>query len=155
MLSKADKEVLKITNVVESAVDKKETFDGRPLNYVEFRLILNFPHISLTLKTAGYDILKLSFTDILTLFEIKPVANSIYFLINTRSIDIDGVYYKQEIKESNSRMVQMVRSRLNKSQNSTSVTTDLLATECKNDILFTFYPDNVILNYQNGEFNIS
>jgi len=154
MLSKADKEVLKITNVVESAVDKKETFDGRPLNYVEFRLILNFPHISLTLKTAGYDILKLSFTDILTLFEIKPVANSIYFLINTRSIDIDGVYYKQEIKESNSRMVQMVRSRLNKSQNSTSVTTDLLATECKNDILFTFAFETNPIGKENAEFSI-
>ena len=95
----------------ETGETEAKSFDGRPLNYVEFRLILNFPHISLKFKNAGHDILKLNFTDILTRFEIKPVSNSIYFLINTRSIDIDGVYYKHELKEPTSKLVPIVRSR--------------------------------------------
>jgi vacuolar protein sorting-associated protein 13A/C len=67
--------------------------DDLPRNYVKFRFLLNFPFISFKLKNADLEILRIDFTEIVSKFELRPVTNSIYFLLNTRGIDIYGIHY--------------------------------------------------------------
>ena len=89
-MSKADKE--KVRELVRdgSLPPDDNMLANRPLNYIEFQLILNFIDVNIRLKMASIDILRVNFNNILTRFEMKPVANSIYFLMNTQSINVDG-----------------------------------------------------------------
>jgi hypothetical protein len=84
--------------------------DQRPLTYVEFRLVLYFPLISLRLRNAGYDILKIDFRNIESRLDMRPVANSVYFILNTRGIDVFGVYYEDSIKTGSNMLVPVVKS---------------------------------------------
>jgi hypothetical protein len=132
----------------------------RPKSYVEFKLIINLTLISIKLKNAGFDILQINFKNIISRFEIKPNADSYYFLLNTRGIDILGIYYEGTFKNGkNHQLVPIVKSRVNTEDieigedNDTSQIT-LLATEDANDFLFTFCFETNPLNIQGVEFSI-
>jgi hypothetical protein len=77
----------------DKTIGKKEVttteltkFGDRPKGYVEFRLVINLPLISIKLINAGFQILQINFKGIESKFETKPNADSVYFLLNTRGM---------------------------------------------------------------------
>ena len=96
--------------------------DVRPRHYVEFCLELTFPLISLKLINAKSEILRVYFTEITTKFETRPVANNIFFCLNTKGIEVRGIYYNESLKkgETTNEMVTLVSSRSANNQNVTS-----------------------------------
>ena len=147
---------------VEKSSDLAVTqeINERPKNYVEFKLIINLTLISIKLKNAGYDILQIIFKNIISRFETKPNADSFYFLLNTRGIDILGIYYEGAFKNGkNHQLVPIVKSRVSSQNNETGEDRDatqvtLLATEDANDFLFTFCFETNPLEIQGVEFSI-
>ena len=122
----------RLTNTNEAV--KKELPESRPINYVEMRFILNVPLIGLKLINYGVEILRFNFTHIVSRFETRPVAKSFYFLINTRSIDAFGIYYKENLRNANkNEMVPMIRSK-NKAVENNDFD---MATEDNTDMFFT------------------
>lgn len=144
------------------AVEKPElavqNADRRPPSYVEFRFILNFPSVSLKMKIQQEDILKLTCGEILTLFELKPVKNTKYFLINTRSINIDCVYYKEKLGDPSTKMIQMVTSQIGDNPpSSPTLPSDFAnrkACEGEDASLFKFCFETNPPKYHNAEFSI-
>jgi hypothetical protein len=138
--------------------------DQRPLTYVEFRLVLYFPLISLRLRNAGYDILKVDFKNIESRLDMRPVANSVYFLLNTRGIDVFGVYYESSIKSGNNSLVPVVKSSLssddqiNNDKGLFNVADDslmsTLVSEDARGMLFTFCFESNPIDIKNVEFSI-
>lgn len=125
--------------------------------------MLNFPLISLKLKNAGCEILRLNFKHITSRFETRPVANSVYFLLNTRGIEIYGVYYKENLRAGQNQLVPIVKSsqindeflkRSTSSSSSENLPMTLLAVEEANDMLFTFCFETNPTKYENAEFSI-
>ena len=125
---------------------KRKQSSDRPVDFVEFRLLVSFPLVSLKLRHSGADILHASLSEIKARFDVKPVANSLYFLLKTRGIDIKGAYYDDgaTLKHSAGQMVTVVQS---KKQTTTTATTAVRTTPTPSllneedgagDDLFTF-----------------
>lgn len=138
------------------ALTKQQSSDQRPLNYIEFRFVLHLPLITLKFTHSGYLILKATFTNIASLFEVRPVANSVYFLLNTQSIELDGVYYTESLKSSPSRLVPII-----KSTGITPATTRAVASvnsslpvEDASGMLFTFCFETNPVSIENVEFRV-
>ena len=80
-------------------------------------MLLYFPFIGLRLMNYGQDILTFNFTDIESRFEYRSVAESYYFLVNARSVDADGVYYKDSLRTATSvELVPLIRSKKTKGE---------------------------------------
>ena len=153
--------------IANSIAGIAQDFTDRPNTYVEFRLILYFPLISLRLRNGGYDILKIDFRNIASRLEMRPVINSVYFVLNTRGVDIFGVYYKDDIKSGSNTLVPVVRS-----MNSNGVNLDdkqafdgsrssedeanmaKLVSEDARNMLFTFCFETNPIKIENVEFSI-
>lgn len=133
---------------------KKELPESRPMNYVEMRFILNVPLIGLKLINHGVEILRFNFTHIVSRFESRPVAKSFYFLINTRSIDAFGIYYKDSLRNATkTEMVPMIRSKNEK--NLADNKASYMATEDNTDMFFTLaFETNPISIQPPVEFSI-
>lgn len=151
--------------VVGQSPDKplKRDFGDRPLDYVEFRLMLYFPLISLRLRNSGHDILKINFRNIATRFELRPIADSVYFLINTRGIDLFGIYYKDSISSSTNTLVPIVKSLTSGANHeneerlwlrSSDLDSKLLVNEEDQDVLFMFCFESNPINIENVESSI-
>lgn len=135
--------------------DEDSSSDGRPRNYVELRVVLNFPHVGLKLKNKNHVILALNFTNILTLFEIRPVTNTYYFLLKTRSIDIDGIYYKNKIDDQDSRLVRVITSQRSNQEIPLNYEQDSIhSNEQEENVLFKLCIETNPINYQNADLSI-
>ena len=149
-------------NLADTDADKKKSQEdyenNLPVNYVELRFILNFPFISLNLKSGGYKILQLDLIDIVSQFELRPIKNNVYFLLNTRGVNLYGVHYKDNLKSGNNKMVPIVKSRNEQKKGIKKPTTDapvtLLASEKAKDVLFTFCFETNPLKIENVEYSI-
>jgi hypothetical protein len=109
----AEKALDKIKNIKES----NSKHESRPKDYVELQMLLYFPFIGLRLMNYGQDILTFNFTDIESRFEYRSVAESYYFLVNARSVDADGVYYKDSLRTATSvELVPLIRSKKSKGE---------------------------------------
>ena len=143
---------------VESSAE--EPTESRPLKYVEFRMILNFPFIGLRLMNSNYEILRLNFTHIVSRFEIRPVAKSFYFLLNARSIDAFGVYYKDCLKNGlKNELVPLIKSKSSESSCSSSQSklqrsVSYVPTETSKEMFFTFAFETNPIDIENVEFSI-
>ncbi|CAF0714006.1 unnamed protein product [Brachionus calyciflorus] len=146
-----DKYKLNQTTVETEKTQKADAFD-RPLNYVQFRLILNFPLISLKLKNSGVEILRLNLKSIISRLEVKPVQNSVYFLLNTRGVDLYGIHYKNNFKSDFSQLVPIVKSTQDDSDIDQQAT--VLASENADDMLLIFCFETNPVKYENSEFSI-
>ena len=118
--------------------DNEKNYLGRPINYVEFRFLLNFPFISIKLKNAGLEILRIDFTDIASKFEIRPVRDNFYFLLNTRGIGVNGIYYDDAANKNKNELVPIVKSSVLGDRKNTGSVATLLASEEAKDVLFMF-----------------
>ncbi len=152
------------STIVKSVIASDPVADQRPLTYVEFRLVLYFPLISLRLRNAGYDILKVDFKNIESRLDMRPVANSVYFLLNTRGIVVFGVYYENTIKSGNNTLVPVVKSSLSSDEKTDNdkglfnVADDslmsTLVSEDASGMLFTFCFESNPIEIKNVEFSV-
>lgn len=139
-----------------------------PTNYIKFRLVLNLPLITLSLKNANAIILKATFNNIATLFDVRSLSNSVYFLLNTQSINIDGIYYKDSSLQkqgfTNHKLVPIVNSLVNAAGSSppsspTSSGKLVLPVEqtssANNNMLFSFCFESDPPTMENVEFRIN
>jgi hypothetical protein len=137
--------------------ESEKSYAGRPVDYVEFRFLLNFPFISLKLKNAGLELLRIDFTDIASKFEIRPVKDSFYFLLNTRGIGVYGIYYEDAMRKDKNELVPIVKSCAANDRKSTissgTIATQLVSEEAK-DVLFMFCFETNPLKIENVEYSI-
>lgn len=118
----------------DKAIDKIP--DARSINYVEICFKLDFPSIKLKLFIENHEILSVNFIQIFAQFETRPVANNFFFKIDTKDIEVKGVFYKKSLDDDNKEMVTLVSSKN---------TSD-------NFILFSY--ENNPIDIENVEFNI-
>lgn len=135
---------------------QKSSSDQRPINYIEFRFVLNLPLITLKLTNSGYVILKATFANISSLFEIRPVANSVYFLLNTKSVELDGVYYTENLKTSPNRLVPIIKSsnQVATASSDSASTSTLPVEKTTSDMLFAFCFETNPATIENVEFRV-
>lgn len=123
-------------------------------------MILNFPFIGLRLINRGFDILRFNFTKIESRFEYKPVAESYFFLINTRSVDAFGIYYKDTLKTAvRTELVPLIRSKktVHSKEETAADNTDssVYASETAEDMFFTLAFETNPINIQpDVEFSV-
>lgn len=134
-------------------VKQSSSPDQRPLNYIEFRFVLNLPRITLKFMNGNYAILNATFANISSLFEMRPVANSVYFLLNTQSIELDGIYYKDSLKNSETRLVPIIKS--DSALSNAAVHKGFqLPVENASQMLFTFCFETNPTEIENVEFRV-
>jgi hypothetical protein len=144
----------KTSDTSSSSQIKENLLIDRPLNYVEFRLVLFFPLISLKLKNTDHEILQLNFRNIATRVDTKPVANSVYFVLNTSGIDILGVYYEENLLKGENELVPIVTSKNQQLEQAATFSKTKIAEEDAKDMLFTFCFETNPMKIENAEFSI-
>ena len=147
---------LKLNNTSKNDEQNKNMdIYNRPLNYVQFRLILNFPLISLSLKNSQYEIICLKLKSIISRFDLKPVQNSVYFLLNTQGLELYGVHYNTDrIDSANADRIMVPIVKSSHEYKNLDVPATYLASENAKDMLLVFCFETNPLKYENSEFSI-
>lgn len=98
--------------------------------------------------------MKATFRNIESLFEIRPVSNSVYFVINCQCIELDGIYYKESLKTSPNKLVPIVKSDSISKPDSISNEVNLLPVEDAKNRLFTFCIETNPPTIEDVEFRV-
>ena len=122
--------------------------------------MLKLPLITLKLTHVGYLIMKATFRNIESLFEIRPVSNSIYFVINCQHIELDGIYYTESLKTSPNKLVPIVKSNSlstyynNKDDDNNASKVNVLPAENAKNMLFMFCFETNPVTIEHVEFRV-